>query len=1080
MTVNASLSSRVIPTYPVGTPDRNPLFFENRVYQGSSGKVYPIPFIDKVYDEPKPVEYKVAVLENEYVYLEMLPEIGGRLFTGRDKTNRNYDFIYPQEVIKPALVGLAGPWVSGGIEFNWPQHHRPGTYLPTSVWIEDEPDGSRTVWFSESDPISRLKGLHGIRLRPGSAAIEVRVRLHNRTAFTQTFLWWANLAARAHDQYQSFFPTDVHYVADHAVRAMSSFPIAENDYYGVDYAARPGANDLTWYKNIPVPTSYMVCETQFGFLGGYDFKARGGVVHFANRHISPGKKLWTWGDAPFGHAWDRELTDTGGPYVELMAGVYTDNQPDFSYLLPSEEKHFSQYWWPFQQTGPLQNANDRVGLRMVACEDGRLEIAAASPMDLGEVIVQLRRGEETVFSTRIPLSPASPWVHREIRLEGYDPSAFELSVLSPAGERLLSYRPPQVDSAIRHREVASEPPAPEVSSIDEMLHIAEHLEQYRHPTRSPEPYWEEVLRRDPRDSRAHLAVGRKRFKEGRFAEASESLRAAIGGLTKRHPNPETGEAHYYLGLALNALGKSDEAYEALYKATWNFAWRAPAYFELALIDSLRGEWRTAAEHAREASETNRRHHQAQVLHAILERRAGNHREAEDILRLVLERDAFDPWALWEEGSLHGSRDTFLARTRNDAQTVLDVAFDYMKGGLDDEAIELLEWHHAQGIVAVAVPNPLDRTLSTRYLLGFLLDRAGRKEASEKVLSTIEEMDPDYFFPSRTEEQRVLEWALDRRANDSVAAYGLGNLYYDRKRYTEAIQCWEQSVKGFRIIPTAWRNLGVAYWNVHRDDLRATKAYENALAADSGDARFVYEYDQLRKKAGLPVDVRLAFLEEHRTRVLERDDASIELATLLLDAHRTAEALELMSSRRFHPLEGGEGKVLAQYKRAHLALAANAMDAQQPEVALSHCEKALSPPENLGEVFHPLQSQAEVRFWRGLILQALGREKEARESFEHCIREAGDFKDMAVVAFSEASYYKGRSLAALGRDAEARAHFKKMIRYCEETRQSVPRIPYFATSLPHVLVFNEDLREARDRDLAAIQALAEKGLEELGD
>ena len=170
MSVIARLEPRVIPTYPVGAPEKNPVFFEKRVYQGSSGKVYPVPFIDKVFDEPQPVSYQSARLENEFVRLVMLPEIGGRIFIGQDKTNHDYDFFYRQDVIKPALVGLAGPWISGGVEFNWPQHHRPGTFMPADVFIEEEEDGARTVWLSEHDPLNRLKGMHGIRLRPGFLA----------------------------------------------------------------------------------------------------------------------------------------------------------------------------------------------------------------------------------------------------------------------------------------------------------------------------------------------------------------------------------------------------------------------------------------------------------------------------------------------------------------------------------------------------------------------------------------------------------------------------------------------------------------------------------------------------------------------------------------------------------------------------------------------------------------------------------------------------------------------------------------------------------------------------------------------
>ncbi|MBN2783863.1 MAG: DUF5107 domain-containing protein, partial [Pontiellaceae bacterium] len=321
-----------LPTYGLGAPEKNPLFFEKRVYQGSCGKVYPVPFIDKVFDTPEDQDYDSVRLENDYIRLVMLPEIGGRIFLGQDKVNNDYDFFYRQDEIKPALVGLAGPWISGGVEFNWPQHHRPGTYMPADVHVEKKEDGTRTVWMSEHDPLNRIKGMHGVCMRPDSALVELKARLYNRTPFTQTFLWWANVAAEVHDDFQSFFPPDVHYVADHAVRAQSAFPIANNDYYGVDYASRVGANDLSWYKNIPVPTSYMVCDTGFEFFGGYDYAAEGGFIHVANKHVSPGKKQWTWGNEEFGWAWDRELTDRIGPtgrpapYVELMAGVYTDNQ----------------------------------------------------------------------------------------------------------------------------------------------------------------------------------------------------------------------------------------------------------------------------------------------------------------------------------------------------------------------------------------------------------------------------------------------------------------------------------------------------------------------------------------------------------------------------------------------------------------------------------------------------------------------------------------------------------------------------------------------------------------------------------
>ncbi len=358
--VRVWIEELVLPTYLPHEPDKNPMFLEKRVYQGSSGKVYPLPFIDRIAEKPVDRTWKAVWIENDYLRVLVLPEIGGRIHRIQDKTN-GYDLIYHQQVIKPALVGLAGPWISGGIEFNWPQHHRPATFLPVDYQVEAHADGSKTIWCSDHDPMTRMKGMHGVCLRPENSCVELKVRAYNRTPLVQTFLWWANIAARVHEGYQSFFPPDVQYIADHAKRAMSAYPLCQASYYGVNYGERgrkgvpanerpqqfipshsqgespspisknhiagnggvtnsiPGKlssrvpsyapNNLSWYANIPTPCSYMAIGSNEDFFGGYDHFAQAGLVHIANHHISPGKKQWTWGNHEFGYAWDRNLTD---------------------------------------------------------------------------------------------------------------------------------------------------------------------------------------------------------------------------------------------------------------------------------------------------------------------------------------------------------------------------------------------------------------------------------------------------------------------------------------------------------------------------------------------------------------------------------------------------------------------------------------------------------------------------------------------------------------------------------------------------------------------------------------------------
>jgi hypothetical protein len=264
------------------------------------------------------------------------------------------------------------------------------------------------------------------------------VRAYNRTALPQTFLWWANVATRVHESYQSFFPPDVYYIADHAKRATSRYPLCEGHYYGVEYGARGrdgvpaaeapaqfvppasggktpvdyAANDLSFYANIPVPTSYMCMGSQEDFFGGYDHREQAGLLHLANHHISPGKKQWTWGNHEFGYAWDRNLTDKDArgefaPYIELMAGVYTDNRPDFSFLQPGETKTWTQFWAPLSKIGPAVHANNDAALSLaLSGRKARLGVMVFAKHPRAVVDITLH-GKPLTKHTG-DLSPASP------------------------------------------------------------------------------------------------------------------------------------------------------------------------------------------------------------------------------------------------------------------------------------------------------------------------------------------------------------------------------------------------------------------------------------------------------------------------------------------------------------------------------------------------------------------------------------------------------------------------------------------------------------------------------------------------
>lgn len=1059
-----------ILTYLPAPADPNPMFLEKRVYQGSSGRVYPLPFIDRIATEPEKKSWQAIHIENEYLRLMILPEIGGRIHVGYDKTT-GFDFFYRQNVIKPALVGLAGPWISGGVEFNWPQHHRPATFMPVDTEIEASSDGSMTVWCSDHDPMLRMKGMHGVCLHPGRAAVELKVRLFNRTPCTQTFLWWANVAVRVHEKYQSFFPTDVRFVADHARRAVTSFPLSDGRYYGVHYGERGrtgvpedekprmfvpdgsyAANDLSWYANIPVPTSYMITGTEEDFFGGYDHGAQAGVIHVANHHIAPGKKQWTWGNHEFGYAWNRNLTDADGPYIELMAGVYTDNQPDFSYLAPWETRTFAQCWYPIRQIGTAQAANVDAALSLSA-EKGVARIGVQVTRSVVRARIVLRSAGAEIGRWEKDLHVAEPLVLRADLPPGTKPEALAVEVRA-AGKTLLAYDRAKVLPA-KPPVVAQEPMAPEkMESVEDLYLTGLHLEQYRHATRQPELYWQEGLRRDPSESRLNNAMGLWRLRRGEFDLAAEHFDCALARLTRMNPNPREGEAYYNLGLTRRYLGQEKEAYAAFYKATWNAAWRAPAWLALGEMEAARGEWaaaRDALQHSLRADADNLN---ARNLLALAAERLGDDATAKALAEETLRMDPLDVSARWRKG---------VAPT--DGQQCLDLAFDLLRAGQNEEALRVLE---AANLEARDGSAPM--LLLAMAHVQRRLELSAAEESSRRAAAT----SLDYCFPSRLEELLILQEAVARHEDNWAASYLLGNLLYDKRRHEEAIASWETAAAKNPAFAITQRNLGIAYCNIRQDRERALRAFDRALAANPHDARLLYERDQLWRRVGETPQRRLRELLRFPALLALRDDLSVELATLYNQVGQPEKALALLLQRKFQPWEGGEGLVLAQYVRARLLLGRRALEGGEVAEALAQFEAALQIPENLSEARHLLANQSDVYYWLGEAYDRLNRKEAAAEWWSRATRQKGDFQQMAVRELSDMTYWTALACRRLGMGEEADTLLRRLYDFSLAMEPTEPKIDYFATSLPAMLLFEEDLQQRNRIEALFLRAQAAAG------
>jgi tetratricopeptide (TPR) repeat protein len=1171
-TVKVRVEDIVLPTYLPLVPDKNPMFLEKRVYQGSSGKVYPLPFTDRIAEKPVDRKWKAVWIENEFLRAMVLPELGGRIHVLQDKTN-GYDLIYNQRVIKPALVGLAGPWISGGIEFNWPQHHRPATFLPVDFEIEEHADGSKTIWCSNHDPMTRMKGMHGVCLHPERAYLELKVRAYNRTPFVQTFLWWANVATRVHEAYQSFFPPDVYYIADHARRSMSEYPLAKGFYYGVNYGERgrkgipqneipkqfvpshyrrkseisnlrsqiPGyaPKDLSFYANIPVPTSYMCMGSKEDFFGGYDYKAQAGIVHIANHHISPGKKQWTWGNHDFGYAWDRNLTEKDakgefGPYIEIMAGVYTDNQPDFSFLQPGETKSWSQYWYPIQKIGPAQHANldAAISLRVLDCggkrsatplskapsplrsagavqKVARLGVCVTRKFDSARIVL-LAKGKK-LFSAARDLAPGSPFVKKIKQGRTVSGTDLFLRIADADGKEIISYQPkPRVKGKVPPS--ATEPPPPEqIPTADELFITGLHLEQYRHATRCPTLYWREALRRDPFDSRCNNALGLWHLKRGEFVDAEKHFHKAIERLTRRNPNPSDGEPYYNLGLTLRHLGRDDEAYAAFYKSVWNQAWQSAGYHALAELDCKKSDWQSALDHLDRSLRFNTDNLRARNLKAVVLRKLAKVGQASSLSlsgkmpdplskadALLRETLALDPLD-WRARYLAGQKLTC------DLQTALDLAHDYTRAGFFAEAIDLLgarasarfnirNHYESRSGVNAALPDQSWGALPlVHYTLGWLQEKMGDQKSALQFYKHAAAESPDYCFPSHLEEIEILESAIRANPHDARAPYYLGNLLYDRRRHAEAIKLWERSAKLDPDFSIVWRNLGIGWFNISKNPAKARAAYDKAFRANPNDARLLFERDQLWKRLGEKPAKRLRELKTYSQLVAQRDDLSVELCALLNQTGHHVEAMQLLSRRKFQPWEGGEGAALGQHVRTQLALGREALQSacrrrgneSQSEnskivrslltSAATNFRNALASPENLSEAKHLLANQSDIHYWLGVALNCLGEKRSARKHWLAAATFKGDFQQMSVRAFSEMTFYSALSWEHLGQKAKAKKLLRDLLAYAEKLANTPAKIDYFATSLPTMLLFDDDLQSRQETSALFLQAQAHFGL-----
>lgn len=1057
--VRAWEDSVVIPTYLAGEPEPNPMFYFGRNSQGAAGRVYPYPLYDSLTQVRSNKAYRRICLENEYVRIGVLPEIGGRLFEAVDKSN-SYDFVYRQHVIKPALIGLIGAWMSGGIEWNIPHHHRATTFLPVQHRIEENPDGSKTVWVGELELRHRMRWAVGYTLAPGKSCLTAKVRIINRTPLVQTMLCFANVAVHVNQNYQVIFPPRTQLVTYHGKREFAAWPIAAGRYAGADFG---NGTDVSWYTNHLNPNSMFAWNYEDDFFAGYDHGKEAGTLSVADHHVVPGKKFWTWGSGPRGRMWDKILTDEDGPYIELMTGAYSDNQPDYSWLQPFETKSFEMHWYPFRDIGGVKNANLDAAANLEVT-NGLVKVGFCTTALHRSAEVTLKAGEKVLLKEAIAINPAKPFVKAVPFPTGL--GTHELRVtLNAEGKELISYSPARLGPVKTPEPVKPPPPPRDIPTVEELYLAGQRLEQFHAPGREPSPYWEEALRRDPGDARVNLAVGIRELKQARFAGAEQHLRKSLERLTAQYTTPKDGEAFYYLGLALVAQDKADEASDAFARAAWSEAWRGPASYSLAEVSARRGNLVAATDYLNQSLDANPLNVRALTLKAALLRHSGCPKEALALLRASAGRiDPLDVRVLverWRAGDKPARNETIRTLLAHPANA-LETAAEYGNAGLWEDGVAVLN------LLADSITDKTRVPPLAYYYLGQFAEQLGRPDTAANYRQLAAKASPEYCFPFQCEAIQTLRCAMQADPNDARAPYYLGNLLFDWQP-GEAAKLWEQSARLDPSFSIVHRNLALAYTHQRPANnlAAAISELERAVSLPRKYAMHFAELDELYADTAQPPEQRLSLLERNHAVVSKRDDALSREIGLKVFAGKCDDAINLMMGRKFSVWEGGTLDVAEHWVNAHVLRAQARIAARQFGTALTDLQAAKNIPDNLpSERAASRGRDSELNYWIGVIHELMGDGGKAKQSWQDASAAQDERRHSSSESpLSERSaqlYYRALAQRKLGLHAEANATLQSLVSAAnralkhnadqEETSEAAEerRSPRPRTALAHYL------------------------------
>ena len=992
-----------LPTYALGEEDPNPPF---PLIKGSH--VYPYTMLDDLTDRRETKSYQAVFLENDYLKATILPSLGGRLYSLFDKTSGREVF-YRNNVVKYGLVGLRGAWISGGVEFNFPDGHTVVTVSPVAWTLRENPDGSATVTVGDIDRVTSMYWEVALTLHPGEARLEQHVTLFNPTPLTNRYWYWANAAVPATDDMQFVYPMREAY--PHARWPVFTFPV----YQGVDYS---------WYKNVRQPTSLFGRQVHRDFFGAYYHNADAGVVHVADFREAPGKKTWTWGVAGDGLIWTDLLTDHEGPYNEIQSGRY-ETQLNYEFLPPRRVESWTEYWYPVRGLdGGFVEAEKDVALnvRVVGVAspgESQVEVVLCSTVALVPVTLSITLGSEGHQITDVSLKPLVP-AKFEVPVKDLETAKSRLEVeVESAGRTLLRWSGGDPADGNRDFVPAAGAPKPqprdaEKMTVEELFLLGQYQEKDGQELAAQKTY-AQVLERDPGYIPALLKQAWGHYGAADFPAAERTIARALAR------NTADPEVHYLAGVIYRATGRRTLAADALWASIHYGGPSARACAQLGELATAGKRYSDAVDLLGRALSYDPQDALALADLSVAERLAGNQSEARKAAHASLELMPLLPFAAAEASRAEASGDAggsaqsaaMLGSVHPpDAQDYLEVAAWYRRLGDDSSADGVLE----------AALKSLGPDAVSPLVYYYLASDARSEDATDKAeqfATQAAAASTRGVFPQRVSDAVVLADAIAHNPLDARAKFYLGNFLFAHGRYDDASKLWLAALGTGFDDSVLERNLGVYAWRVTKDLNAAAAYYEKAVQLAPGEFRLYLDLDEIYAQQG-DTARRTKLFAQAPAAVLDRDTVRARRALLLTERKQYDQALNLLAGHRFKPWEGGE-LVRRIYVTANIEQGTAKLRAGGPhaaEQAEQAFRRATEYPVNLGVGKPDKPHDERALYWLGGALEAEGKQDAAREAWQQAIAEDTAVGPFGRESSGESQLYAALALNRAGQTSEA--------------------------------------------------------------